>query len=58
MSNGNVLELGSSAILHDDWIDQLAALYATLTAVVRQILAPLSDHEAAAARTTIRSVDS
>jgi hypothetical protein len=46
-----------SAILQDDRIDQLAALHAALGGVVRQILAPLGDHESAAARTTIRAVD-
>jgi hypothetical protein len=47
-----------SAILDNDRIDQLAALHATLTAIVRQILAPLSNHETAAARAMIRSFDS
>jgi hypothetical protein len=47
-----------SAILQDNQIDDLAALHAALTGVVRQILAPLGYHESAAARTTIRAVDS
>jgi len=47
-----------SAILQNDRIDDLATLHAALSAVVRQILAPLGDHESAAARTTVRAVDS
>jgi hypothetical protein len=33
-------------------------LHAALAGVVRQVLAPLCDHESSAARTTIRAVDS
>jgi hypothetical protein len=47
-----------SAIQHDDRIDQLATLHATLSAVVRQILAPLSNHESVAAWTMISVVNS
>jgi hypothetical protein len=47
-----------SAIFQDYRIDQLSALHAALAGVVRQILAPLCDHESSAARTTIRAVDS
>ena len=47
-----------SAIFQDYRIDQLSALHAALAGVVRQVLAPLGDHESAAARTTIRAVDS
>ncbi len=47
-----------SAILQDNRVDDLATLHAALSGVVRQILAPLGDHESAAARTTIRAVDS
>lgn len=46
------------AILQDNRIDDLAALHAALRGEARQILAPLGDHESAAARTTIRAVDS
>jgi hypothetical protein len=47
-----------SAILQDNRIDDLAALHTALSGVVRQILAPLGDHESAAARTATRAVDS
>jgi hypothetical protein len=47
-----------SAIFQDYRIDQLSALHAALGGVVRQILAPLGDHESAASQTTIRAVDS
>jgi len=47
-----------SAILQDNRIDDLAALHAALSGVVRQILAPLGDHESSAAPTTICALDS
>jgi hypothetical protein len=47
-----------SSIAQNDRIDNLATLHATLSAVVRQILAPLGDHESAATRTTTRAMDS
>jgi hypothetical protein len=47
-----------SSIAQNDRIDDLATLQAALSAVVRQILAPLGDHEPAASRTTIRAVGS
>ena len=47
-----------SAILQDNRIDDLAALHAALSGVVRQILAPLGDHESDAAWTTILTVES
>jgi len=46
------------AILHDDRINELSALHATLTAVARQTHTPPGDHESATAWATIRSVDS
>ena len=46
------------AILHDDRINELSALHATLTTVARQTHTPPGDHESATAWATIRSVDS
>ena len=47
-----------SAILQDNRIDDLATLHAALSGVVRQILAPLGDHESAAVWITVRAVGS
>jgi len=46
------------SVVQNDRVDNFAALHAALSGVVRQILAPLGDHESAAAWTTIRVVDS
>jgi hypothetical protein len=47
-----------SAILQNNRIDDLATLQAAVSGVVRQVLAPLGDHESAAARTATRALDS
>lgn len=47
-----------SSVAQNHRVDNLATLHTALNGVVRQILAPLGDHESAAARTTIRVVDS
>jgi hypothetical protein len=50
--------LQGSSVVQNDRVDNLATLHAALSGVGRQILAPLGDHESAAAWTTIRVVDS
>jgi len=50
--------LQSSSVVQNDRVDNLTTLHAALSGVVRQILAPLGDHESATAWTTIRVMDS